>query len=233
MLSVLIYMSTQPISEVTPVTNTISKTIEIDRTGPDMTPIAMTKIGISNLEPTISRPLSHRYDVVSLLSNWRLYKTWKIDVEDLVDISHTKEIWNSIVYSDLAKYVQLVRADLEILVKITSQAQQVGCVRAAIIPSYRMSDPNLSNDIHFPFTVSSVPFKLIPLGINSDHQFLIPWNSNVEYWNRPATGSAIRHGFLRLNVLVKHPIAEVPFTPFAQIFVRYVNVEFAGMVLNG
>lgn len=233
MLFVHNFMSTQPISEISPVNNTISKTIEIDRTGPDMNPIAITKLGINDLNATIPRPLSHRYDVVSILSNWRLYKTWNIATEGGVTIDHSKIIWNGIAFTKLADYVRLVRADLEILMKVTSQAQQVGCIDARVIPHTTMTLSPIVGAVHSPFCISSVSFKLIPLGMNSDHQFTIPWNANVDYWNQADPNWSFRHGYLSLTTPVAHPIAEVPFTPYAQIFVRYVNVEFAGMSLHG
>lgn len=226
-------MSTQPLSEIAPTPNTVSKSIEIATTGKEMDPIGIQKFALLNPKLTIHKPLNMRYDPYILLSNWYLYSTVDLNSFDSMDLSHDKILFNALPTSSMLNYFQYSRCDLEIMCKIVSNVQQVGAVRFSLIPPVSNSDSaRFLEPFYFPFTYSSVSWKIVPFGMNSEHTFVIPWNSTIPYWRQRVDQAQLHHGKLRILPFMKQPIESVVYKPTMQIFIRYTNVETAGLFLN-
>lgn len=226
-------MSTQPLTEVSETTNTVTKTVEITRTNPDVI-LPFTKFAIGKPLSSIPKPLSHNYDVVSLLSNYRLYSTWDMSEDTVHTIAHDMTLFHTLAASSLVKYVNYFSGDLQVLIKLVSNAQQVGCMRAVTWPSTDQENgTTILSQIHYPYSLSTVSWELIPFGMNSEHTYTIPWNSVVPYWRINLTGNQLEHGFFRLTTQVQHPIESVTFKPTVQVYIRYVNMRFSAMQMSG
>lgn len=141
--------------------------------------------------------------------------------------------------SRLLDYIQYIAADMQVMYKLTSNAQQVGYNTVSLkVPfGYNFSDNNRFLNKYLDLGSESsmgitFPWKLIPFGMNSETIVTIPWNSVVPYWRAQTIGEQIVHGQVRWKVEAVETTENIPFTPIVQVFIRYVNVKYSGMLIN-